>query len=519
MCLCWLTLSLWAQTGVNELSPSPDDDCFESLDGNRGVLILSKHKDLIIDVTNKAYPVSVDLKGKNTDGWYRYYVIINVNDTQQPKLEVGRMGSPYRSSLLVTLKNPDYLVAYRLEEVENPIRYDEQTEVNDVHFNATEAALRFTSTLKSLTVKCPPELGARITSRVNPQDTSLIAIEVIIPLAKLDEARTDVTTLRTRLDKLNALLDAGKLATDAPEWDEMDSLEEEVKRAEAHLTSLSSVMVYGRGTNLLSIPIGDLGPRMEKNYVVLPIVIEKEVFTSQCNALIDEGGRLFGMRKYKQARAAYGKALQTGEPVVHELKPNIQAAMALCDSCVHYDDLTARCLRQIARMKEEGHATQAQVAEYASYAIQYIEQIYKFNPDEYYLKRIELMQRLLLSMNLQMKFTFVEWKTFSEGRPIPGVKVWIYRGFTPLSSNSFSSDKRFRRMLKKEPMNFEQVGRSGADGIAEVELDRTKLPTGILFYPGEDAPQKIVYMTLEDLMRQAQGTYMKKQYRVKMFTK
>ena len=229
--------------------------------------------------------------------------------------------------------------------------------------------------------------------------------------------------------------------------------------------------------------------------------------------------RLFGMRKYKQARAAYDKALLTGESVVADLKPNIQAAIELCDSCLFYDDLTARCFRQIARMKKEGNATQAEVADYASYAIQYIEQIYRFNPDDYYLKRIELMKGLLMSMDLQVKFTFVEWKTFAEGNPIPGVEIWIYRGFTPLSSNSFSSDKRFRRILKKEGMNFQQVGESGADGIAEIELDRTNLPTGILFRPKEDAPQKIVYMSFEDLMRRAQGTYMKKQFRVKMYTK
>lgn len=519
MLLWCLALPSWAQSGTNELNPSPEDDCFESLDGNRGVLILSKHKDLIISVTNKAYPVSVDLRGKNEEGWYRYYVIIDARDTKKPKLEVGRMGSPYRSSQLVTLKNPDFLVAYRLEEVDNPIRYDEQTEVNDVHFNATEAALEFTSTLKSLQVKCPPDLGARVNSQVNPQDTSLLLVEVIIPLERLDEARTNVTKLQNRLDELNALLDAGKLDADAPELDEMDRLGEEVKQADARLASLSSVMIYGEGTNLLSIPIGDLAPRVKRSYVVLPIVVEKEVFTSQCSALMDEGGRLFGMRKYKQARAAYDKALLTGESVVADLKPNIQAAIELCDSCLFYDDLTARCFRQIARMKKEGNATQAEVADYASYAIQYIEQIYRFNPDDYYLKRIELMKGLLMSMDLQVKFTFVEWKTFAEGNPIPGVEIWIYRGFTPLSSNSFSSDKRFRRILKKEGMNFQQVGESGADGIAEIELDRTNLPTGILFRPKEDAPQKIVYMSFEDLMRRAQGTYMKKQFRVKMYTK
>lgn len=519
LCFCCSALPLWSQAGVNELSPSPDDDCFEMLDGNRGVLLLSKHKDLVIDVVNKAYPISVRFKGTGSDGWFRYYVIIDARDTKQPKLEVSRMGSPYRSSQLVNLKNPNFLVAYRLDEVENPIRYEEQTQANDVHFNATEAALEFTTTLKSLQVKCSPKLGAKITSHISETDNSLLVVDVVIPLAKLDEARKEVQRLAKRQAELDVLVDSGDLASDASEWDEMDSLAVKLDSAQVRLASISSVMLYGEGTNYLSVSIDDLTPRMKRCYVVLPIVVEKEVFTSQCSALMDEGGRLFGMRKYKPAREAYDKALQTGERVVAEMEPVIQSAIALCDSCLLYDGMTSRCYRAIERMKKEGNVTQADVAKYASYAIQYIEQVYKFNPDDYYLRRIELMEKLLKGMNLQIKFTFVEWKTFSEGNPIPGVEVWIYRGFTPLASSMFSSDKRFRRFLKKEGMNFLQVGQSGADGISEIELDRTELPVGILFRPKEDAPQKIVYMTFENLMKQAQGTYMKKQFRVKMYTK
>lgn len=513
-----LVLPAWAQLGTNELNPSPEDDCFEDLGGNRGVLILSKHKDLVITVTNNAYPTSVDLRGKDANGNYRYYVVIDVRDTKQPKLEVSRMGNPYRAPLLASLNATDYLQAYRLEEVANPIRYDEQTMVNDVHKSATEAALEFSSTLKTLQVKCPPDLGAQVTCEISKEDASILKVSVVIPLAKLDETRNLLETLQKRQTELDKIMDSGQLSEDAPEWDEIESVDKKLEETQMYLASLSNVTVYGEGTNLLSIYIGDLKPRILRRYVVLPIVVEKEVFTSQCSALMDEGGRLFGMRKYKQARSAYDKALLTGESVVSELRPNIQAAIALCDSCIYYDDLTARCFQQIAKMKKEGNATQSDVAEYASYAIEYIEQLRRFNPDDYYLKRIELMKGLLMSMDLQIKFTFVEWKTFFEGNPIPDVEVWIYQGFTPLSSNYFSSDKRFRRILNKEVMNFQQVGQSGEDGIAEIKLDRTKLPTGILFRPKQNSSQKIIYMSFEELMRQARGTYMKKQFRVKMYT-
>ena len=516
-CLLCLALPLMAQVGTNELNRCPEEDSFEMLDGNRGVLILSKHKDLVISATNLAYPPTITLNGRGLDGYYRYHVIIDARDTKQPKLEVSRMGIPYKAPLLVTLKNPDYLQAYRLEEVSHPIRFEEQTQANDVHFNASEAALEFTSTIKSLKVKCPPELQAQVTSQISKADTSLLIINVVIPLAKLDEARGNVERIGQRLAELDRMMDS--LEPDAPEWNELDQLEKQQQEAEARLSAMSSVELYGDGTNYLSIGIADLSPRAKRCYVVLPIVVEKEVFTTQCSALMDEGSRLFGMRKYKAAREAYGKALQTGEGVVAEMKPVIQSAINLCDSCALYDLLSFRCFRKIAELKKQGEATQAEVANYASYGIEYLQQLYKFNPDDYYLKRVDLLENLLDDMGLQVKFTFVEWLTFSEGNPIPGVEVWIYRGMERISSNTFSSDKKFRRMVRKEGHNFQQVGQSGVDGIAEIELDRTNLPTGILFRPKEDSGQKIVYMTFEELMRQARGTYMKKQFRVKMYTK
>lgn len=518
-CLLCLVWSVWAQPGFNKLNPAPEADCFEMLDGNRGVLILSEHKDLIISVTNAKYPVSVRLNGRGMDGYYRYYVIIDAKDTKQPKLEVSRMGVPYKATELVKLKNPDFLQAYRLQEVENPIRIEDQTEANDVHFNASEAALEFTTTVKGLQVKCPPELQARITSGVSKSDQSLWVINVVIPLAKLDEAREAFERLDKRKMELSAMVDAGTLGEDAPEWDEMDTLEPQWEEADRKLATLSSILLYGDGTNYLSVDISDLSPRAKRTYIVLPIVVEKEVFTTQCSALMDEGGRLFGMRKYKDAREAYDKALQTGESVVNEMKPVIHSAINLCDSCALYDLLSFRCFQKIATLKKQGEATQAEVANYASYGIAYLQQLYQFNPDDYYLKRVELLKKLLDDMGLQVKFTFVEWLTFSEGNPIPGVEVWTYRGFDRISSSTFSSDKKFRRMLKNEGYNFRQVGQSGADGIAEIELDRKNLPVGILFRPKEDSGQKIVYMTLEELMRQARGTYKKKQFRVKMYTK
>ncbi len=517
ICFCCAALPFWAQTGVSELSRYPEADIFESLNGKRGILILARYSDLIIEIPN-CKDVSVLSPKKGTDGYYRYHVIIGVDDTNKPKLEVSRMGSPYRTSVLATVNNADYLVAYRMEEVSNPIRLDsDQMEASDVHFNASEAAVEILSNVLSLQAKCSPDLQATVSSEVSKADNSVLVIKIVIPLANFTAAKKNVELIETRLNELDSQM--GSLSQDAPEWDEIDRLEVELDSARAVFSSMCNVELYGEGTNYLSVDISDIGPRVKKTYVVVPIVIEKEVFVTQCAALMDQGSNFFKLRKYKEAREAYVEAMNTGESAVADLKPTLQSYVNMCDSCAYYDYQYRNCYYSLLNLKKSGKATQAETAEYVLYAIYCLQQISVYNPDDYYSKTVEQLQNLLADQNLQVKFTFVEWKTLSEGNYIPDVEIWTYYGFSRISSGTFSSDKKFRRMLKAESGNFQQVGQSGTDGIAEIELDRTKLPVGILFRPREDSGIKIVYMDFEDFMRQARGTFMKKQFRVKMFTK
>ena len=106
-----------------------------------------------------------------------------------------------------------------------------------------------------------------------------------------------------------------------------------------------------------------------------------------------------------------------------------------------------------------------------------------------------------------------------EGNKIPGVEVWAYKGVSSVSSNTFSSDKRFEKLLERNGVDYTQVGASDEKGLVEIELDRTELPQGLLFRPTKDGKIKIKYMTIAELMQQAQGTYMEKQFRLKMYVK
>jgi hypothetical protein len=54
--------------------------------------------------------------------------------------------------------------------------------------------------------------------------------------------------------------------------------------------------------------------------------------------------------------------------------------------------------------------------------------------------------------------------------------------------------------------------------MADIQLNRNTIPTGIFFRPvGYDDKIKIQYMDLKDLMTQSQGSYNKRRFRLKMF--
>lgn len=126
---------------------------------------------------------------------------------------------------------------------------------------------------------------------------------------------------------------------------------------------------------------------------------------------------------------------------------------------------------------------------------------------------------MLTGMPLKFFFTVVEWQTLNEGDYLPGVEIWAYHGVDPLASSMFTSDRKFTRMAEKKSQDFKQIGVTDANGVAEMEIDRTNLPTGILFRPGKERDIKIKYMSIGELFRQATGTYTEKRFRLKMFTK
>lgn len=502
-----------AQTQYISNSRLAAEDRFEDLGGDGGILLLSRHKDLVIALPN-VKEKSIRLNGERPDGLYEYCVIVKANETRTPKLEISRRGNVYKTEIVLTIK-PDFLMAFQVEEVQNPIRTDEQTMANDAYLDASSAMLEFSTTIKGLKIDCSPSLNAEIQSSPSPSDPSIMIHTVKIPVKVLNDAKNRIAELQQALAQQDAIT-GGENVSEA-DWDKLDQLDEELNEAENRYNALTSIEIYADGTNRLAIDISALGGRAKKCYAVLPIVVEKDVYVTQCSAFMNEAGRLFDMRKYKEARMAYEDAWNS-EDIVATLRPAIRESIAQCDSCMLYESLATRAIKKIAALKESGNATQEEVARYASAALEFMEMVNSYNPDDFYRSRIERMEQLLAGMPLKIKFTVVEWKTLNEGDKIPGVEIWAYHGLSTFSSNSFSSDRKFEKILKKEEVNFKQIGVSGLDGVVEIELDRKNLPLGLLFRPGNN-DIKIKYMTITELMHQVRGTYMEKQFRLKMYVK
>ena len=120
-------------------------------------------------------------------------------------------------------------------------------------------------------------------------------------------------------------------------------------------------------------------------------------------------------------------------------------------------------------------------------------------------------------MPLTIGFTAVEWRTIAEGDLLPNVEIWAYYGSEVLSPVALASVKKFKKLLDKAASDFRQVGLTDSQGRSLVELDRKQLPHGFVFCPIGADDIKMVYLSLEDLMRQATGTYLERQFRLKMY--
>lgn len=492
-------------------------DAIDSLDGRRGILILSKSENLVITVTNTS-DFDVKPKGLASDGYNHYEVTVG-GEVTNPKIEVNIRGDVNITSFVAKPKK-NLFVAYSVDLVATPIDLQDQSGVAAV-LDPKLCEVDFTSPFQNLNIKCSDKLQASIKTSNRLSDKSVFVTSVQIPVANLQVAKDKLEEATKAYEDYNNWLMAQPTAKlkDA-DYEKNDQLQQDAENARKEYSEMMHIYISSEGTNTLSVSLEDMAPRVKKNYGVLVLNKVQKVYVSECSAALAEAGRLFGLREYDGAKASFNKALQSADTPA-DLKTSIRTQISQCDSCGYYQRLASNSLLKIKQLKDAGTVTQSDVERYCSAAVEFLRCVYKYNPQNYYQERISQLEKLIENMPLQLKITVSKWaqtyEGYSEAGGLANVEAWAYYGDKDFTTKNYSTDKRFNKITDSSS-DFKKIGTSDQDGVIELELVRKDLPKNIFFRPvGYNDSISIEKMDVNDILSKSQGEYNKRQFRIKMY--
>lgn len=523
-----ICLSGVAQTDFISDSRYEEADRIGALDGNAGILILSAHNDLVVTITNvpsgEKQP-EITPKGKGANGLFEYEVVVDNEQIPEPKVEVHRRGDVRRTSFVAKIKENLY-VAYLIEEVSKKIGHESLQSASDAILDQNYAAVELTSSVEGLQITTSPLLQANIESECHKTDANITVYTIKIPVAVFDEADAKYEVAKTAYDADTAAYrkaekehENGKIKSEKllEFMDKQDKSEETLDKIIAERKERSSIILYAEGSNKLIIDIGErLAPRQKLCYGIMPL--EKAVHVSKCSGFLSEGGRLFSLRKYKEARQVFNQALTADDAPV-DMIPAIKSNIVQCDTCMQYETYATFSLNKMKEAKNSGNINQEEVVKYSSAALEFIEVLNKYNPCEFYSSRIDQLNGMIKDLPLALRFNIVKWINgyagFSEGGPFGNVEVWAYYGSVIPSKDSYKNERKFKKLT--DSRSFKLLGSTDKDGSIEMNLKRNELPTGFMFHAiGYKDRCDIIYFDANDIISKAKGTYNKRQFRIRM---
>lgn len=533
----WLILTIItcsasvAQTDFISDSRYEEADRLGAFDGKAGILILSAHNDLVITITNvpagEKQP-EVTPKGKGFNGLFEYEVLVDKEQIPEPKVEVHRRGDVRRTSFVAKIKN-DLYVAYLIEEVSKKIGHESLQSASDAILDQNYAAVELTSSVEGLQVTTSPLLKAEIESKHHQTDNNIVIFTIKIPVAVFSEADAKYEAAKAAYEADTAAYkkaerehEKGKMKPEKllEYMDKQDKSEEAFDKVIAERKERSSIILHAEGSNKLIIDIGErLAPRQKLCYGIMPL--EKPVHVSKCSGFLSEGGRLFGLRKYKEARQAFNQAL-TADDAPADMIPAIKSNIVQCDTCMQYEKYATFSLNKMKEAKNSGSINQEEVVKFSSAALEFIEVLNKYNPCEFYSSRIDQLNGMIKDLPLALRFNIIKWINgyagFSEGGPFENVEVWAYYGSGIPSKDSYKNERKFKKLTDSH--KYKLLGSTDKEGGIEMNLKRNELPTGFMFHAiGYKDKCDIIYFDANDIISKAKGTYNKRQFRIRMSIK
>lgn len=488
-------------------------DNLVQLDGKRGVMLVSKSPNLVVNVTNVPDAI-VTNKGLMPSGLYEYDVVVGPDDSN-PKVEVSIRGDVNITSFVARPKK-NFYVAYLIELVATPIDLQDQTKGGAI-LDAKKCEVDFVSPFKELKIDVSPLLGAEISTHARAGQTGVYETKVIVPIDILKNAHEAMIASQNTYEEHNRSLNSS--STDA-DFQRDDELKSESDKAAENYNNLSVIRISSVGTNTLTVSLDGMSPREKKSYAVLLLNKVKKEYVSDCSAHMAEAGRFFGLREYESAKKEYENALSSKDTPAN-LVNSIKTQIAQCDSCAVYQNFAVAALTKIRDMKKSGTVSQSDLAKYAFSAAEFLKVVNKYNPSNYYSERISKIEKMIGNLPMDFQVTVKRWAKnvsgFYEAGPLPNVEVWGYYGSTPILVKSYSSDRRFSKMVEGSS-DFKKLGTSDNDGVIKMELARDNLPSVLFFRPnGYNNQITIERKDMSELMRQSEGDYMVRQFRLKMY--
>lgn len=252
--------------------------------------------------------------------------------------------------------------------------------------------------------------------------------------------------------------------------------------------------------------------------VVLELPAPTKTHVTDANAKMEEARKLFENRKYKDAKVAYDGATYAKD-ITSDQKSVCINQMQLCDSCSYYTKIVNGAYKE---MKANETMDQAAAVEYANIAIQAMKNLYILNTSDFYKTKIEELENFVKTMPLSIRFNVVKWirnvSGAREGGPLASVEAWAVYDRTP-KTNEYENSKDFLRFTTLNASTCILMGTSNAEGVIDVNMDRNKLPTAIIFaYKTTTKNQKNAIYDMSEIKAEAANTFKKRQIRIKMLS-
>ena len=508
-----LTMGAKAQSQFLSADRYEQGDRAAQLDGQRGAVVLSTYSDIVLTVTNTE--ATITPRGKGGSGYYEYEIVSSHNNL---KIKFNRRGNIITGEKTIAPKK-DFLVAYLLVEPKTPIEIIDQSSGSSTSLSREFAEVEINSNIPNLKVDYSPHLQAEVKVHQQEHDNSITTTTLRIPLKVFKDTKANAERLRKEFSdfdaKLTQLGDNMMSNASEGEWAKAEQMQKAAEDAEQIWDEINAISIYVPDQSNVEQINGLaelLGPEIKKIYGVRLLNTVEVVHKTQYSGFMEDGARLYEQRNYKEARQAYVNALEADD-APEDMKSATQTSINQCDTCMLYERYTLGAFGLINDIKKNG-GTQAEVAEAAAAAIEYLTVLNRYNPDDFYGSRITKLEKMLENQPLEIQFTTVRWvhndAGFYEAGKIPGVQIWTFRGDKAPSIADIRSEKKFRDLVNKSNA-YEQVAVTNDDGVADVVLRRNDLPTGLILRPTGKGSEKIKpsYHSIKDLIGREVGTYKK----------